>query len=86
MNVELGPAPIEGFDVSPNGNGKVRAPEEPEPEVVPVPLDRPDQDGAEPEPVPMPEPPTDAETCGAESARAVEGRIMSERRRASPGR
>ncbi len=72
VNVELGPTPIEGFDVSPNGNGKVRAPEEPEPEVVPVPLDRPDQEEGEPEadlhselrsvlePEPEPEPVCDA--------------------------
>ena len=49
VNVELGPAPIEGFDVSPNGNGKAHAPEEPAPEAVPVPLDRPDQEEGEPE-------------------------------------
>ena len=49
VNVDLGPAPIEGFEVSSNGNGKVYTPEEPAPEAVPVPLDRPDQEEGESE-------------------------------------
>ena len=40
--------PIEGFEVSSNGNGKVYTPE-PEPEAVPASLDRPDQEEGESE-------------------------------------
>jgi capsular exopolysaccharide synthesis family protein len=47
VNVNLGPAPIAGFDVGSNGNGKAHAPEE----AVPVPVPE------EPVPVSVPEEP-----------------------------
>ena len=54
VNVDLGPAPIEGFDVRPNGNGKVHAPDESVPEAVAEPLDRPDEAAMESESLPEP--------------------------------